>query len=291
MQTSYTNAFLWTVLGVVLMSFESLLIKLTSISAQSVTFYFGLLMFTSTNVVLLFQKKLHFFALYKKDLKPILLGGFFMGTSNLFFVLAIKNTTVASAVFILSCAPLISALISFVLFKTKTPIRIFIATFFVFCGLLFILFDDLDGGRWQGNLYAFLCVISFSSLFIVLEQYKEANRLACIGAGGLIASLLALATSSIAIPDIYSFGIIFFMGAFLTPLSRVFIGIGTKLLSSADVTLLMIIETVLAPIWVWIFLSEMPNNSTFYGGAIIVVTLLINGVVAHRSFKLEHLKY
>lgn len=287
----YEKAFTFTVFGVVLMSFESLLIKMTSIPAQSLTFYFGLLMFASTNGVLLIQQKSHFFELYQQEFKPILLSALFMGTSNFFFVLAIKNTTVASAVFILSSSPLISALIAFVLFRTKTPKRIFIATFFVFCGLFLILIDDLNGGRWQGNLYAFLCVISFSSLFSVLERYKKISRLACIGGGGLMAAFLAGITSAIVLPDAYSFGVIFFMGAILTPISRVFIGVGTKILPSSDVTLLTIIETVLAPIWVWIFLSETPTPNTLWGGVIIIIALVLNGIVAHRSFKREHPKY
>ena len=273
------------------MSFESLLIKMTSLPAQSLTFYFGLFMFISTNLALFIRQKNSLVELYRRERKPILLSAIFMGTSNLFFVLAIKNTTVASAVFILSSAPLISALIAFFMFRTKTPKRIFIATFFVFCGLLLILMDDLEGGRWEGNLYAFLCVLSFSSLFSVLERYKEVSRLACIGGGGLMAAFLAGITSAIVLPDIHSLWIIFFMGAILTPISRVFIGVGTKTLSSADVTLLTIIETVLAPIWVWIFLSEEPTTNTLWGGGIIIITLILNGISAHQSFKREHPKY
>lgn len=265
------------------MSFESLLIKSTTISAQNVTFYFGLLMFASTNLALFYKEKHHIVSIYQQQFKPILLSAIFMGTSNMFFVLAIKHTTVANAVFILSSAPLISSLIAFVLFRKRTPQRIFVATFFVFCGLFIILYDDLGMGKIEGNIYALLCVISFSSLFAVLERYKEVSRLACIGMGGLVASLLAFTTATIVLPDTHSFLVILFMGAVLTPISRVLIGIGTKVLPSVDVTLLTLIETVLAPIWVWIFLNETPTNNTFLGGAIIMLALIINGIQAHRS--------
>lgn len=208
-----------------------------------------------------------------------------MGVSNLFFILAIKNTSVASAVFILSTAPLVSALIGFFLFGTKAPKRLFVATFFVFVGLTFILYNDLDVGTMKGNFYAFLCVLSFSSLFSVLEHYKEVSRLACIGAGGLMASCLAFATASIVVPDAYSLGVIFFMGAILTPISRLLIGLGTKVLPSTDVTLLTIIETLLAPVWVWIFLNEAMHSSTLIGGGIIVITLVIYAKKANTASK------
>lgn len=282
---SYAKAFALTVIGVVLMSFESLLIKLTSIPAQSMTFFFGLFMFASTHIFLFLQHQKALFTLYKTSFKPIFLSAFFMGVSNLFFILAIKNTSVASAVFILSTAPLVSALIGFFLFGTKAPKRLFIATFFVFIGLSFILYNDLDIGTMRGNLYALCCVLSFTSFFSVLERYKEVNRLACIGSGGLMASFLAYATTTIVIPDTYSLSVILFMGAVLTPISRVLIGTGTKVLPSTDVTLLTIIETLLAPVWVWLFLAEAMSPSTLLGGGIIIVTLLFYAKEANKASK------
>lgn len=282
---TYAHALALTVIGVVLMSFESLLIKMTSIPAQSISFYFGLFMFASTNIMLVSKTKKGIFTIYRNEYRAILLSALFMGSSNYFFILAIKNTSVASAVFILSTAPLISALIGFVLFRTKVPLRLFVATFFVFIGLSLIVYNDWDGGNMRGNLYAFLCVLSFSSLFSVLERYKEVSRLACIGAGGLMASLLAFLTVSIVIPDSYSLGIIFFMGFILTPISRVLIGLGTKVLPSVDVTLLTIIETVLAPVWVWLFLAEAMIPTTLLGGAIIIVTLIMYTKMANGASK------
>lgn len=267
------------------MSFESLLIRLTSLPAQNVTFYFGMLMFISTQLILLFRIKSKLLALYKESFRAIFLSGLFMGTSNLFFVLAIKNTSVASTVFILSTSPLISALIGYVLFRTKSPKRLFVATFFVFIGLGFILYHDWGRGNMEGNFYAFLCVLSFSSLFAVLERYKEVSRLACIGFGGLTASLLAFFTSTFIIPDAYSFGVIFFMGALLTPASRLLIGLGTKVLPSTDIALLTIIETLLAPIWVWLFLGEAMMPPTLIGGGIIVITLVVYAKMANKAHK------
>lgn len=82
---SYSKALALTIIGVVLMSFESLLIKLTSVPAQNVTFYFGLFMFTSTHLILWIQLRSKLIALYKTSFRPIFLSALFMGVSNLFF--------------------------------------------------------------------------------------------------------------------------------------------------------------------------------------------------------------
>ena len=284
---TYMNAFGITSLGMLLMSFESPLIKMTHVPAQNVTFYFGICMFLTMNLTLWLKHKSNIVSLYTHHLRSILLSGFCIGLSNLLFILAVKHTSVASAVFILSTGPLVSAMIAFIFFKQKTPLRTFVAIAFVFVGLGIILYNDFGLGNMEGNLYAFGCVFAFVSMLAILERDKEANRLACFGTGALMASLLAFLTAPIVIPDAYSFSIIVFMGALLTPLSRAFIGIGTKVLPSVEVALLTIIEPVCAPFWVWILLDEKPHPNTLLGGAIILVTLLVHSMMANYAAKLS----
>ena len=284
---TYTKAFGITSLGMILMSFESPLIKMTHVAAQNFTFYFGLCMFLTMNLVLYSKHQKSIFDIYTRHLSSIVWSGLCIGLSNLLFILAVKHTSVASAVFILSTGPLISALIAFIFFGQKTPRRTFGAIFFVFIGLAIILFNDLELGNMEGNLYAFGCVFAFVSMLAVLERDKEANRLACFGTGALMASLLAALTAPLMIPDSYSLWIIVFMGALLTPLSRAFIGVGTKFLPSVEVALLTIIEPVLAPFWVWILMDEKPHLNTLIGGAIIVSTLLVHSMMAYKEAKIN----
>ena len=284
---NYTKAFSITTLGMILMSFESPLIKMTHVPAQTFTFYFGLCMFAMMNITLYSKHKNRIGTIYKNHLSSIVWSGLCIGLSNFLFILAIKHTSVASAVFILSTGPLVSAMIAFIFFKQKTPQRTFGAIFFVFIGLAIILFNDLELGNMEGNLYAFGCVFAFVSMLSVLERDKEANRLACFGTGALIASLLAAMTAPMLIPDSYSLWIIVFMGALLTPLSRAFIGIGTKVLPSVEVALLTIIEPVLAPFWVWILMDEKPHLNTLIGGAIIVTTLIVHSMMAYKEAKIN----
>ena len=282
---TYAKAFGVTSLGMVLMSFESPLIKMTHVPAQTFTLYFGVFMFLSLNATLFFKHKQGLFHLYKKHLTSILLAALCIGLSNFLFILAIKHTSVASAVFILSTGPLVSALISFLAFRTKTPLRTFIAIFFVFVGLGVILFNDLALGNLEGNLYAFGCVFAFTSMLFIFEKDKEVNRLACFGTGTLMSALLSLLFAPTLVVDSFSLGLIAFMGFILTPLSRAYIGAGTKVLPSVEVALLTIIEPVLAPIWVWLFIDEKPHINTLIGGVIILTTLIFHSLRNYQMSK------
>ena len=69
-----------------------------------------------------------------------------------------------------------------------------------------------------------------------------------------------------------------FMGLVISSFSRVLIGNGAKYISASEVSLLMLIETIMAPIWVWVFLNEIPTIYTFIGGSVIVATLVVNSL-------------
>ncbi|HFU75967.1 MAG TPA: DMT family transporter [Arcobacter sp.] len=280
--TSHTKGILLTLSGVVLMSVESPLIQISGLSALSVGFFFGISLMIATNLMLISKGKKFFIDSYTTSTKGVVLSGLLMGMSNFCFVMAVYYTGIAKTVLILAASPIISALIAFIFLKQKTPMRIFVATFFVFIGLYFILADDLGQNSLIGNLYAFACVLCFSSLFCILTFYKDASRLGYISFGGFFVALFCVwganfdVTLTALIPVV-------FMGLFITPFSRLFIGLGTRYLIPAEVGLLVIGESILAPIWGWWWLDEVISQSVFIGGAIILFSLMINSLATLKK--------
>ena len=288
MSNSHLKAILITSLGVLLMSLESLLIKLTSITALTFSFYIGIFMFISINTILLVQKKQKVLSIYKNDIKPILICGFLFGTSNLFFISAIKTTTVANTVMIFASAPLFSALFAYLIYRQKSKKNIFVASFFIFIGLFIIFSSQLGSGDFIGNIYALICVNLFALSFVILSQYKNANRLAITAGAGLAIVLLSVSLVDSFEIDTNTLYILMLAGIIVSPISRVLMGIGTKNLPASEVSLLMIIETIMAPIWVWLVLKEVPSDSTFIGGSIILLTLFFNSLYVLKVAKKQN---
>ena len=278
MSNLHLKAILITSLGVLLMSLESLLIKLTSISALTFSFYIGLFMFFSINTLLFATKKTQTILIYRKSLKPILICGFLFGLSNIFFINAIKTTSVANTVMIFASAPLFTSLFTYLLYKEKSKKNIYIASLFIFIGLFIIFSSQLGKGDLLGNIYALVCVILFALSFVILGRYKDANRFAITAFAGLSSTFISFLFVSNFNIDANTLFVLLLAGVLVSPISRVLMGIGTKSLPASEVSLLMIIETIMAPVWVWIFLKEVPANSTFIGGSIILLTLLLNSI-------------
>jgi drug/metabolite transporter (DMT)-like permease len=67
------------------------------------------------------------------------------------------------------------------------------------------------------------------------------------------------------------------------PVAMVLVSVGTRFLPPPEVTLLLLIETLLGPIWVWQAVGEVPGRATLLGGSLILVTLIIHSYLSLRD--------
>lgn len=267
-----------TSIGIFIMSIESLFIKFTTISSFVFSFYLGIFMFTSMMVTLLFKEKEYIKNSFKDSFAFLILCSILMGASNIFFITAIKTTSVASVVIIFSTAALFSALFAYLFYKERITKNILYSSFFMFIGLFIIFNKSIEVGRLEGNIFALLCTISFSISFVLLSKHKKMDRIVLTAFSGLALSMIAFFLSEDLQIDYNNLLFVILMGLVITPFSRLLIGNGAKYISASEVSLLMLIETIMAPVWVWLFLDEIPSSNTFIGGSIIILTLIINSL-------------
>lgn len=267
-----------TSLGVFIMSLESLFIKFTTVSPFLFSFYIGIFMFVSMASTLIFKKKEFMQKALKTSFLMLIVCATLMGTSNIFFITAVKTTTVANVVIIFSTAALFSALFAYLFYREKISKNIIYASFFMFVGLFIIFNDKLEIGSIKGNIYALLCTAFFATSYVILSKYKEMNRVILTAFSGIALSCISIFFCENLAIDLKTLAIVMTMGLLISPISRVLIGNGAIYISASEVSLLMIIETMMAPIWVWIFLNEVPSKYTFIGGSIIITTLIVNSI-------------
>jgi drug/metabolite transporter (DMT)-like permease len=279
---SYTKGLLITLAGIALMSAEAPLIKLSKMPAQNIGFYFGLTVFFVTQLLLLKNNLAAWKSAHKVEYQGVLWAGIAMGLGNFCFINAVYYTGIANTVLILASAPVVSALIALWILKEPTPMRIYIASIVVFVGLYIIFMDQTQGLSLKGNLFALGALLCMSALFIALKKYQKASRIAYVSLGGLIVAFISL-PSALGEVDLSGIGWILIMGIIVTPFSRILIGVGTRYLIPAEMGLLMITESILAPIWGWWWLNEIPPIPTILGGAIILAGISWNAWMQLKS--------
>lgn len=277
----HAKGLLITTAGVLVLTPDSLLIRLVSADPWTLTFWRGVLYaFGMSAAVAAFygrRTRQQFLALGKGGL---LLGVIF-GIGKVSFILSITNTTAANTLFIVSTSPLFAALAAWVMMREPVAPRTWLAMGFALLGIGVIASEGNDGGGIIGNVAALVTAVVLGTSFALARRYRERNVIPAMALSGVISALLVLPLASpltVVASDLAALGI---MGLVVLPLSFSLIFIGPRYIPAPEVSLVLLLEAVLGPYWVWLALGEEPGSRTLLGGTIVLVTL-----AAHSALRL-----
>ena len=141
---------------------DSLLIRLSNIESWSLIFYRGIIPFFVVFIgLLIIQKGQIISSLIGNGLHGIAYV-FTFTITNIFFVISIENTNVANTLIMISLAPMISAIISFIFLKENPDKKTWIAIIVTTLAVIYIFFDSLERGDFKGNFFGFICALGLA---------------------------------------------------------------------------------------------------------------------------------
>jgi drug/metabolite transporter (DMT)-like permease len=277
---------LLTVIGVLILTPDGLLVRLVNLESWTLLFWRGLLFAAAILGFYLLRYRSQFpFILKRMGWRGAQAAAFFT-SSTIFFVLAIHNTTVANTLVIIAAAPLCSAVISRIFLK-ETVLRSTWLAILISCGGISILFlGNLSSDNRIGDFFAFCCALSIASQITTVRLAKNVDMVPSLGISGLMIAAIALPLAAAPF-DITStdFSILFLLAFIILPISFGLITIGPRYIPAAEVSLIMLLETFLGPIWAWLVIDEMPEKETIIGGALIISTLICHTLYTARQTK------
>jgi len=276
-----SKGLLLVIVGNIVVSFDSLLVRLANVSGWDTVFWFGLFTFL---VLGLYSLKTinNINALIHQTWTKLFVTGVLVSGSLLFFIQAVKLTHVANAAVIMSSAPIFGALFSWFLLREKTNKGTLLVIFVTIIGLTFVVFGSLGAGNIFGDIFALTSAAIVSLNFTLWRKYPETNKMLSMSLGGLILVLVSMWFAEPFSLEPINYIYLVVMGVFTAPWGRLASGIATKYLPVAEVSMYRPLNTVLAPIWVWIVIGEKPLMATFVGGGIILSALLVHTVYTNR---------
>ena len=204
-----------------------------------------------------------------------LLGGFVMSLSFIAFVVAMTNTSVANVVFIISTQTMFLAIFGYFYLKEKVSLVSFISILLAMSGITIMVGDSLTSGFFFGNLVALAIPINFSILVMIIRKNKNLDMVPAIFYSGIFSVIYGLILSESFVFTSHDILMGFFLGVPQLAFGFICITIGSRSTPSATIGLLMLSETICAPIWVLLFLNEIPPVSTLIGGLIIIIAIII----------------
>ena len=204
-----------------------------------------------------------------------LLGGFVMSLSFIAFVVAMTNTSVANVVFIISTQTMFLAIFGYFYLKEKVSLVSFISILLAMSGITIMVGDSLTSGSFFGNLVALAIPINFSILVMIIRKNKNLDMVPAIFYSGIFSVAYGLILSESFVFTSHDILMGFFLGVPQLAFGFICITIGSRSTPSATIGILMLSETICAPIWVLLFLNEIPPVSTLIGGFIIIIAIII----------------
>ena len=237
---------------------------------RSVFFIIGLVLFLLST----YKKKT--IKIIKDAGYPALVAGLVMSLSFVAYVYSMTITSVANVVFIISTQTMFLAIFGYLFLKEKVSLICFISIALAISGILIMVGDSISSGSLLGNLVALAIPINFSILVIIIRKNKNLDMVPAIFYSGVFSIVYGLILSESFIFSNHDIFMGFLLGIPQLAFGFICITIGSRTTASSTVGLLMLTETLFAPVWVWLFLNEIPPASVLIGGFVIILAIIVN---------------
>lgn len=281
--SDHLRGLLITAGGVVALSPDALLIRLAEVGTWKVVFWRTALIALSVTAGLVVRHRRRLLVVLREAGRPLIWSSLLFGATSIGFVGSISNTQVAHTLVILATAPLFAALVTRFGTREGVPTRTWAAALVAAGGIGLQFAGALRGGRLLGDALAVATAALLATNLVVLREGRRGDMLPAAAVGSLLAAVVAAAVAwPVTVPP-RSLGILAIMGGVQVPLALALIVTGTRYLPAPEVGLLMLLETVLGPLWAWMGVGEAPSTYAFVGGGVVVATLAAHSLLGLRA--------
>ncbi len=214
---------------------------------------------------------------------PLFGAAMSLAATMILFVTATRLTTAANAVFLQYLAPVFVAVLAPRFLGEPTLRRDWIAMLAAFAGMTLFFWGEMSAEGQLGNLLALCSSLTFAGLPLCLRKMKGGNHVEALLLGNIIAAACCLPFYFQGpFPDASGMGALVILGV-------VQIGVAYQLYAKAiphvraiEASLIPVIEPILNPLWVFLFIGERPSPLALLGGMVVVGAATMQGVMAAR---------
>ena len=270
-----TKGVLLCLCGIVLLSPDSLLLRLIGADLWTLAFWRGGLSAVGLAVAVLLMEGRQ---PGQQQLLRLTRQGVVVAVSfaiaNLAFIFSIQNTAVANTLVIMSLSPLFAALLSYFFFREPISTGTWLAAVAIFLGLTMVFYGSLATGGVVGDLAALVTSLCVAISLVLMREHRDISMVPALAWSSGLACLAALPFAVPASLSGTGLMLMLVLGLIVLPASLTMIGLAPRYLPAPEVSLILRLEALLAPLWVWLVLGEVPSRQTLIGGGIILATLI-----------------
>ena len=254
-----------------------------SASGWQIIFYRSLSMALAVLLYLAFRHRQRLVASLLSVGRMGIVGGVCMAAATSFGVWAFLHTTIANVLFIGGTVPFFAGLLGWVLLREPVRKVTWAAMAIAFVGIVVMTGGGLGQGNYRGDLLALGAMVCFAGLIVVMRAGRLQDMTPLLLIGMSIATVAAaLSVPSFAI-SLHDLAVCVVMGAVQSFVAYIMFMIAARHLRAGEVSLLGVSETIFGPLWAWLAVNEVPARATFFGGSLILVAVVLQGVATLRT--------
>ncbi|QYK42766.1 MAG: DMT family transporter [Paracoccaceae bacterium] len=211
-----------------------------------------------------------------------LVGGFGLVLAFAGAIFAIRTTTVANAVFLFAASPFLAAILGRLILRETVRPATWGAIALAGAGMFLMVREGLSLGMGLGNAAALASALGFALFTLALRWGRLADMFPMILLGALMSIGVAAVVSAaqggtLAVP-LRDIAISAGAGVVLLTFGMALYTAGSRVVPAAELTLLSMIEVLLAPVWAWVLLAEGATPATLLGGGVVLTAVAFNAL-------------
>jgi len=263
-------------IAVMLITPDSIFIRLSNIETWGMLFYRGAIPFVVVLIGLIF--------FYKNNLLKALLGigypGIFYIISfsicNITFIISIQNTNVANTLVMIAMAPMLSAILGSIFLKEIPDSKTWIAIIITLIAVSYIFHDSIEMGNFYGDLFGLITAFGLACNAVIARFAKNRDLVPSAVIGKLCVAIFAFFFVDTFYLEDTDLLFVPLMCVMCVAIPFVLVTIAPRFIPAEEVNLFFLLETIIGPFWVWLIINEQPSIETIQGGCIILLTIAIH---------------
>jgi drug/metabolite transporter (DMT)-like permease len=279
----HLSGVLYAAAGAVAWSLGALIIRLIGADAWTILFWRSLTIALGALGLILVLNRGALAAAWRAAGWGAVVAGLTMALSMMLYVNSITRTSVANSLILLSINPFIAAILAWAFLAERVPARTWAIMAVALLGMAAMVGDSVGGGTWLGDALAIGCAASFALTMVVLRRFKHVDMTPQVMMAGLWATVLVLPFADPMSASARDILLCALMGLFSLGLGMVLFVRGLRSISAAEAGLISMLESILAPVWVWIALGEEPRPLALLGGMVVLGAVAAHALLSART--------
>jgi drug/metabolite transporter (DMT)-like permease len=211
-------------------------------------------------------------------------SGAMWATMFVAFMVALSYASVANVLVVMAAAPLMAALLGWIVLREKVPPRTWVAIGIAAAGIVWMVREGLSSSGVTGMAIAFAVPVAAAVNIVVLKRaHASVDLVPAVLLGALIAIAVTLPVAWPLSASASDLAILAALGVFQLGVPCMLMVGATRHLAPHEIGLLCLLEVVLGPLWVWLGVGESPSASALQGGALVLSALVLNELVGIRA--------